>query len=281
MATLFIVFLLVNVSWCMNPTVYWYTNTNLENNQRIVAASPTSFTGFYFCCGQFQFLADGTFTFKNSTGLMQNIEYFRKSMDFIYIVGDVQNSSTFSASSSYLQTQFEIAAKIAKEINIDGFLVDYEPDSSNKQLASNYAGFLGKFEQIASKYNIGVGCDIAGWGILDDFSDYAASNLNVYTSMTPTYYGTNIPENENYVMEELKYLGANTLRTGIGSMLTKYPSSDTWYYNWTQSRLTDFLDFLKYNVSVPSVDIWRADIDHNGYDTEPWFYQCLEQFVKV
>ena len=95
--------------------------------------------------------------------------------------------------------------------------------------------------------------------------------------MTPTYYGKDLQSDKNYVIEELKYLKPETLRTGIGSMCT---SNSEWNYDWTQSTLTNFLNFLKYNVSVPSVDIWRADIDYSTDNTEKWFYQALVNFHK-
>lgn len=278
--------------YALSPTVRWYTNTDLANNQRIMAPYPSVFSGFYFCCGQFEFTYDGKFTFRNSSDLLDNIKYFQSTMnsDFkMYIVGGVENSSVFSVNSTILNSQFTIAAQTANEIGIDGFLLDYEPSvpsNQQTQVAGNYSKFLGDFKQVLNDFNsnygsrIEIGCDIAGWGILDYFNSFKTANLDIYTSMTPTYYGTNIAENEEYVNQELEYFTINQLRSGVGSMLTSYPSSDTWNYNWTQSRFTQFLTFLKNNASVPSVDIWRADIDHNGYNTTDWFYQCLDEFVS-
>eukprot|EP01084_Bolivina_argentea_P026327 48952_1 len=267
----------------LSPTVHWYTNTNLANNKRTYEAAPSAFSGFYFCCGQYKFTSDGTFVFNNSTNLIENINYWRKitNIKTIYIHGGFSDESIFNVPSNYLQKQFENAAKVAKEINIDGFLVDYEPHSDDKSLAKKYGQFLKEFQAVLGKQNIGLAECGGGWGILKYFDEYSQSNLNMYTSMEPTYNGSKYPEPiTGFVINETQTFKKNQIRSGIGSMLVKYPPSHTWHFDWTQKKLTNFLNWLKYNISVPSVDIWRADLDNNGYDTEPWFYQCLENFMK-
>ena len=134
-----ILLLLSNISFSsLKPNVYWYTNIHLQNNQRIYETEPSVYNGFYFCCGQYEFKADGTFVFKNSTDLIKNINYFRKKMDFIYIHGGTSSNDIFNVPSSTLKTQFEQARKVAKQINIDGFLFDYEPHTGFLSIPSIY-----------------------------------------------------------------------------------------------------------------------------------------------
>ena len=264
----------------MKPTVNWYTNTNLDNNKRIYKVNPSVFDGFYFCCGEYEFTGNGKFTFKNSSGLVPNIDHFRSKVSSIYIHGGILSDEIFSIDFDDLKPAFKQAAELAQQLNIDGYLVDYEPHSDSKDLAKNYTNFLHEFGTILHKYDVKIGCDIAGWGILKYFDLYAKSELDFYTSMTPTYNGNNLTYNEEYVHNELQYIKPDNLRTGIGSMLTTYPANHTWYFNWTKSELNTFLNFLKDDVKVPSVDIWRADMDNNGYDTESWFYNDLNSFVN-
>lgn len=154
--------------------------------------------------------------------------------------------------------------------------------TDDESLAKKYAAFLKQFQNVLDDAGIGLGADIGGWGILKYTKDYTDSNLTVYTSMEPTYNGSNAKsgKSQNYVCEEVKHLEKKTLRTGVGSMLTKTPPDHTWNFDWTQKDFTDFLNFLKKNVSVPHVDVYRADLDNDGYDTEPWFYSALKDFVK-
>merc|ERR1712228_830851 len=104
---------------------------------------------------------------------------------------------------------------------------------------------------------------------------YTTANLSIYTSMATTYHGYNITNNEQGVEEELLYLSANSVRAGICSMLTGNPN-DTTNCGWNQNNLNQFLTFLKSkSVNIPRLDIWRADIDHNGLNTSQWFIQEL------
>ena len=85
--------------------------------------------------------------------------------------------------------------------------------------------------------------------------------------MATTYHGYNITKNEQGVEQELKYLPSNSIRAGICSMIKGNPNVTT-NCGWNQNNLNEFLNFLKSdNINIPRVDIWRADIDHNGYNT--------------
>ena len=41
-----------------------------------------------------------------------------------------------------------------------------------------------------------VGADVAGWGILNRWKDYAETGVDTLMCMSPTYHGDNITKNE-------------------------------------------------------------------------------------
>ena len=73
-----------------SPTVNWYTNTNLEGNKALMATNPSAFSGFFFCCGLWNFADNGTFESRNTDAVQQNIAYFgqmQQSRDFSEAIG--------------------------------------------------------------------------------------------------------------------------------------------------------------------------------------------------
>ena len=173
---------------------------------------------------------------------------------------------------------FQDAVNYGKSLNIDGFIVDFEPDSSSKQLSQQYGSWLTRFQSMANKNDLNVGMCTATWGILGDYDEYKKADLKYYTSME-TYSGSNVAYDENVVKNELSVFNKDQIRSGIGSMTTPVVKTMP-YYNWTSDGLNQFLSYIKDN-GVPSVDIWRADIDYSsGYTTESWFYEDLAKFIN-
>ena len=238
--------------------------------------SPESFSGFFFCCGTWDFSSNGKFTTAKEQGVEQNMNYFRSNynnLTALYLVGG--GSLTQSALTNTPDSSFQDAINYGKSLKIDGFIVDFEPDSSSNELATQYGQWLARFQSIAVKNGLNVAMCTATWGILGDYKDYKPANLSYYTSMQ-TYYGTNMNEDESVVKGELEYFRIDQIRSGIGSMTTPTASRN---YNWTSDKLNEFLSYLKQN-NVPSVDIWRNDIDYSsGYPTESWFYKDLADFI--
>ena len=44
-----------------------------------------------------------------------------------------------------------------------------------------------------------------------------------------------------------------------------------WDYNWTESKLRDFVGFVE-SRSISKLYFWRADIDDEGECTAPYYY---------
>eukprot|EP01084_Bolivina_argentea_P114927 204500_1 len=261
----------------MQPTVNWYTNTDLQGNINLMKSSPNSFTGFYFCCGTWNFESDGSFVSANTKDVTDNINYFRANTNLsdLYIVGGGGLSQQALVNTP--NSSFEDAINYGKSLKIDGFVVDFEPNSNSETLAQQYGLWLSRFQSIAKQNGLNVAMCTATWGILKDYNQYKPANLTYYTSME-TYFGSSISYDENVVKGELNVFDKNQIRSGIGSMTTPIVKEMP-YYNWTSQGLNQFLTYLK-NTDVPSVDIWRSDIDYSsGYTTESWFYQDLANFV--
>eukprot|EP01084_Bolivina_argentea_P119845 212461_1 len=244
----------------IKPSVHWYTNYYLSDNQRIYNAEPAAFSGFNFCCQWFHFTANGDFIFNNNSDLIDNVNYFRPKLSKIYIVGgvsiDALNNNTIT------QSSYDKAIQIGESLGIDGWMLDFEPQSNNKTLAIEFAKFLGDFQSAASSSHskLEIGVDISNWGILatEYYPIYASAKLDKYLNMA-TYDGADIESDEQYVNDTMDNFPAETIRMGIGAMLTTEPPDPAGYFNWTSQRLTEFLDFLKVQ-QIPSVDIWRPDI---------------------
>jgi len=278
------VFLMTFIIGCMspNPSIYWYTNTNLANNQRIYHQNPDLFSGFYFCCNQFQFTSNGWFVPQNDSALMENIEYFQSKVDKIYIVGSIQQLALEDFDGLVPIASFVQAGNYMQAINVNGCIIDFEPHTTNNTLAEQYNKFLSSFQATVSNEfpSLSVGMDISNWGILDQYAVYSSARLSIYTSMATTYYGYNISNNELGVEQELLHLPAESIRAGICSMISGNPNF-TRNCGWNQTDLNEFLNFLKSdNINIPRVDIWRADIDYNGLNTSQWFIEKLQTFVK-
>ena len=165
------------------PTVYWYSNTNLANNQRIYSQNPDVFSGFYFCCGQFNFDTNGSFTYRNDSNLINNINSFKNKVEKIYIVGGISQQALENFNGNIPTSSFINAGQYGSSLNIDGFIIDFEPDTTNIKLAQQYNTFLSLFQiTMINKYpKLSVNMDISDWGILDYYSLYETANLSIYT----------------------------------------------------------------------------------------------------
>ena len=62
--------------------------------------------------------------------------------------------------------------------------------------------------------------DVAGWGILKDLSAYTPANLDLYTSMTPTYDQPSAlsPTGRQFVKDMVSTFGSGRAAVGMGSM---------------------------------------------------------------
>ena len=100
-------------------------------------------------------------------------------------------------------------------------------------------------------------------------------------SMAGTYFGTNLTKNRYNVDLEIKQgVSLSQLAVGVGTMID--PNCVTgpakWDYNWTESKLTDFVGFVE-SRSISKLYFWRADIDDEGECTRPYYFDVARRWL--
>jgi len=263
--------------------VNWYMSSGaITANIQFLQNNSNAITGFYMCCNSFTFEANGTFTGMEDEQLINQTSpllMVNPNLELLYVIG-ISNISIYTGSwVNGIEAAVDTLDRLSSYLH--GYIVDYEP-SYNYSLnhSQAYANFLGAFKQALEKRNklFLLGTDVAGWGILDKYSILNSSNLDIYTSMTPTYFGTNLSLNEQFVLTEISSFPINSIGIGIGSMLAPNEKPE-WNYNYTETSLSSFLQFL-INNAINRVDIWRADIDHYS-TTVDYYFTLLQQFLTA
>ena len=125
------------------------------------------------------------------------------------------------------------------------------------------------------------------WGILDGhllpegYGIYAATGVDRMMSMAGTYFGTNLTKNRYNVDLEIKQgVSLSQLAVGVGTMID--PNCVTgpakWNYNWTESKLRDFVGFVE-SRQISKLYFWRADIDDEGECTAPYYFDVARRWL--
>ncbi len=259
----------------------WYLSAGqIEGNVAFAIANAASISGAYLCCNAFSFNATGDWVAGTPDERVANETAPLRALGLsplMYVIG-VAQEAIYSGSWA---RGIEDAVATAARTGIDGFIVDYEPVANyTRAHAEAYAAFLaalGTALHANASARLRLGFDVAGWSILDQWEVYATLPVDIFTSMTPTYFGTNQTANRDFISGEVAGgVPAAAISAGIGSMLA-VPGTAKWDYNWTQGALTDFLTWLP-TAGVTGVDVWRADIDGYGY-TADWFLDGVAAFL--
>jgi hypothetical protein len=103
-----------------------------------------------------------------------------------------------------------------------GWIVDYEPDTNYTQVhAEAYGAFLGGLASALKPVGASLAMDIAGWGLLNTqfWPSFLNRGLVRFTSMTPTYDGSNITVNEAFVSKALAQLPPGSYAAGLSSQV--------------------------------------------------------------
>ena len=254
----------------VKPSIRWYSPAL---NMTDVAANRDIFDGINYCCGIFSIHDGGKISTKNATEVKQLTQEFHKLGIEVFLVGGPDGDAILNGQASLAS---EAVVKYVNEVGADGMIVDYEPSSNyTTHHAELYNSFLKslKTAATASGTKVQVGMDVAGWGILDNFDVYKTSEIDIYTSMTPTYnYQSAVDEKgQQFVSDMSKTYGAAG-RFGIGSSATMR-SGKHCTYNWTGDNLYPWLTGLP----MPAIDIWRCDIDNMGV-SDPDFLDALRRW---
>jgi hypothetical protein len=227
--------------------VHWYlASGNTEGNAAFLSAHPTAITGAYLCCNWATFLPNGSFTSNGVSNMLSQMSVITDTNRDAWIVIGVSQQAIYSGS---WKNGMAGAAATAKEIVqangesvgpagpaelrrmispfapaalFQGWIVDYEPDSNySMQHAEAYGNFLGALAAAIKPVGAALAMDIAGWGVLnvDFWPAFLNRGIARFTSMTPTYDGSNITENEVFVREALSRLPPGTYAAGLSSQV--------------------------------------------------------------
>lgn len=271
--------------------VHWYlASGNTEGNAAFLSAHPSAITGAYLCCNWATFLPNGSFTSNGVSNMLSQMSVITDTNRDAWIVIGVSQQAIYSGS---WKNGMAGAAATAKEIVqanalFQGWIVDYEPDSNySMQHAEAYGNFLGALAAAIKPVGAALAMDIAGWGVLnvDFWPAFLNRGIARFTSMTPTYDGSNITENEVFVREALSRLPPGTYAAGLSSQVSdptaKCAEGDS---HWNSTNMPAFVQWMA-QEGVDFVDVWRSDIDcpydKNGQadSTEDWFLTAVEEFL--
>lgn len=274
------------VSWYMpgttgSETLKWFHDAATIINKPAVA------TGVYYCCNEFEILANGNFQQNIPDCKIEDLVQPLKQQNFsIHFVMGINTDSVLNRTWQNTSALAQLA-KAAAQFNFDGFLVDYEPSKdytdSHKQAYADFLSALSKSMHSVGKQS---GFDSAGWGILDAWSYYRRTDVDICTSMTPTY--NYLPPNaeplKKFVLAETNPISGMPIKSvgaGIGTTLAPGIKPE-WDYHWTQPTLTAFASWLKSPAAnVTRMDFWRADIDSNlpASSTATWVLESAAMFL--
>ena len=260
----------------------WYVNWNLvDQNVAFARTHPNALIGFFPCCNKFTVTDDGFFSPEhNDSDIKLALSPYSKLGLDVFPTLDL--GENYFSNFSGLPHGFDPVIKNATDNiirnNFDGYMVDYEPSLKNTTLAHAmaYASFLKQFAKSLHAKDKKLGMDVSNWGILDKYSLYSTLDLDIFTSMA-TYSGENLTRSMDVVTKMTSTMNTKLIGIGIGTMAI----NPNFYYNWTESKLNIFLEFLNKN-NIREIDIWRSDIDNpdETNTTLPWFVKAIENWMN-
>jgi len=259
-----------------------------DENMQAIRQAKGGVTGVYMCCNLASVAANGTATSpKDADAIRTEVNAIRAAIREQTGVPDAEVWHTVTPSQLTVQSGTWRAAgapaalaQLAGEWNSTGILIDYEPSTNYSQAhADAYGAFLGGLAAAMAPRKVGM--DIAGWGLLKQkyWPSFAGRGLARFTSMTPTYTGTDVPGDEAFVAEALSGpLKAEAVAFGLGTEVAAGCTAK-WSYNWTEPRLRAFLANAS-AAGARGVDLWRADIDsYCPSGTAQWMLDAVRDFV--
>ena len=276
---------------------WWMSFTKPENNLRLIDSHPKAVTGIYTYIGA-GVESSGSFDCPhNESFLREQFEpYWARGLSVTPALA-LTNASVMSGTA--LKHVAEVAA-FAEKINVSGFMLDFEPGTSEVAWVHAYADYVAAFREAMHDAGLQAEMCVSDWGILDGhflkngegYGVYAKTGVDVMMSMAGTYYGSNVTKNlHNVDLEITQGVSLSQLAVGIGTQINPSVAAGCpvvgqmgchtaggQCYNWTQSRLETFVADCV-SRGVRTIDIWRADIDQEGDCTEPYYFQVAEKFL--
>ena len=277
---------------------WWMGFGNPTNNLAVIDAHRSSFTGIYTYIGA-SVEASGTCTFGHN--LSETREKFRPYWDRGLTVTPALGLVNASVTSGNAARHVDEVVALAKQLNVTGFMLDFEPDTSDSVWVKAYAEYVGRFSSAMHAAGLTAHMCVAGWGILDGhvlpnhegYGIYAKTGVDVMMSMSSTYFGKNVTKNIAAVDTELSQgVSLGQLAAGIGTQIDpsidptcpkvppmgcKTPGGQC--YDWSETKLRSFVAALV-ERNVTTIDMWRADIDAEGFCTEPYYFDVAAKFLE-
>lgn len=235
---------------------WWMSFSNRENNLRLIDSHPKAVTGIYTYIGAGVESSGGFSCPHNESYLREQFEpYWARGLSVTPALG-LANASVMTGSA--LQRVAEVAA-FAKKINVSGFMLDFEPDTSEVAWVHAYADYVEAFTKAMHSAGIKAEMCVSSWGILDGhflkngegYGVYAKTGVDVMMSMAGTYFGSNVTKDLYNVDLEIKQgVSLSQLAVGIGTQINPSVAAGCpavgpmgckaaggQCYNWTQPRL--------------------------------------------
>jgi hypothetical protein len=222
-------------------------------------------TGVYLCCGAFGIDSNGVLARITDTDIANDIAGLTAAGLTVHYVMGIADESIMSGSWRSTNAVASLAS-VAHANGFDGYICDYEPASDyTERHAQLYAEFLQALSAAMHAVGKQAGFCSAGWGILDFWSAYRSTKVDICTSMTPTYnwLGNGEPL-YHFVLQEIAEgaMPIASVGAGLGTMVASGYKPE-WQYNWTEQTMQTFSAWLRSAANVTRMDFWRADIDHN------------------
>jgi hypothetical protein len=247
-----------------------------------LANVPSVATGLYLCCGSFGIQDDGSLKRITDEDIATSARPLLQQNLTVHFVMSITDVSI--ASRNYHSAIQELAA-ILQEHRFTGYLCDYEPSLNySRAHAEAYGEFLTSLSAALHTVNGQSGFCSAGWGILDYWDVYRTANVDIATSMTPTYnWLGNGQILRSFVSQEVApgAMPVASVGAGIGTTIVP-PYHAEWQYNWTEVTLHDFALWLKNDANIQRLDFWRSDIDYNyaANATAKWVFAVAGLFLQ-
>jgi hypothetical protein len=238
----------------------------------------------YYCCGAFAIDGAGGLARISDAEIAADVAPLKSAGLTLHYVMGIADEAVLSQTWKGTDAIAMLAA-VAQTHNFDGYICDYEPSSDyTLRHAQLYSEFLGALSGAMHKVHREAGFCSAGWGILDQWSTYRTANVDIATSMTPTYnwLGNGDPL-YRFVQGETASgaMPVATVGAGVGTtMVAGYKPE--WQYNWTAPTMKQFATWLRDTANISRMDLWRADIDHNWHPaaTAPFVFEAAAAFLN-
>ena len=277
---------------------WWMGFNSPANNLKLIDAHRGAITGLYTYIGAGVEASGSCSCAHNATYLRSRFApYWARGLTVTPALA-LSNASVTSGNAK--QHVAEVAA-LAQRLNVSGFMLDFEPSTSDAAWVTAYADYVAAF--VAAMHGVGLRAEmcVSGWGILDGhalpnhegYGVYAATGVDAMQSMSSTYFGTNVTKNLHNVDTELRQgVSLAQLSAGIGTQIDpqldpacpavgpmgcKIPGGQC--YEWDEAKLRSFVGSLV-ERKVSTLTMWRADIDAEGDCTEPYYFAVAEAFLQ-